>query len=190
MEAKINLAIFASGSGTNAENIVKYFQDHDKIHVSEIISNKEDAFVLSRAEKLGIPSSTFKKAEFRSSEFLDRLNNIDFIILAGFLWLVPEYLIEAFHDKIINIHPALLPKYGGKGMYGDRVHKAVVEAGEKESGITIHLVNKEYDKGEILFQAKCEVEESDTPESLAVKIHQLEYDHFPRVVEAFVLKRN
>lgn len=184
---KHRLAIFASGSGTNAENIAKYFQNHQDITVSEVFSNKKEAFVHERARKQGIPSSTFSKADFQKPEFVKKLQNADCIILAGFLWLIPEYLIQAFPDKIINIHPALLPKYGGKGMYGNHVHEAVVAAKEKESGITIHLVNKEYDKGRVLFQAKCEVSANDTAESLARKIHELEYAYFPKVIEDFIL---
>ncbi|MEP5611186.1 MAG: phosphoribosylglycinamide formyltransferase [Cyclobacteriaceae bacterium] len=186
-EGSISLAIFASGSGTNAENIARHFDGHLQIKVSEILSNKADAYVLQRAKNLGIKSSVFGRIEFASPNFLDRLQNVDFIILAGFLWLVPEFLIEAFPDKIINIHPALLPKYGGKGMYGSKVHKAVVAAKEKESGITIHLVNEEYDKGKILFQGKCSVEEEETSETLADKIHALESEHFPRVIEEYIL---
>ncbi|MEQ9466900.1 MAG: phosphoribosylglycinamide formyltransferase [Ekhidna sp.] len=182
----INLAIFASGSGTNAENIAKYFEERETVQVKEIFSNKKDAGVHSRAEKLGIPSSTFSKEQFQDSSFIKRLEDIDYIILAGFLWLVPPYLIKAFPNRIINIHPALLPKFGGKGMYGDKVHTAVIEKREKESGITIHLVNEEYDKGEILFQATCKVDEKDTPDSLAKKIHALEYEHFPRVIEEYI----
>lgn len=183
---KINIAIFASGSGTNAENIGNHFLDHDQIQVSQILSNKKDAYVLERAKKLSIPSSTFTKSEFNDAAFLDRLQLVDYIILAGFLWLIPEYLIKAFPNRIINIHPALLPKYGGKGMYGDHVHKAVIEAKEKESGITIHFVNEEYDKGKVLFHATCEVTETDSPDSLAQKIHALEQTHFARVIEEYI----
>lgn len=186
---RISIVILASGSGTNAENIANYFASNDYIQVSQILSNKKDAFVLERAKKLGIPSSTFSKTDFQNATFLDRIPEADYIILAGFLWLIPEYLIKAFPNKIINIHPALLPKYGGKGMYGSHVHKAVIEAKEKESGITIHLVNEEYDKGEILFQVKCNIDESDTPDSLAKKIHGLEHEHFPRVIEKYIKKR-
>jgi phosphoribosylglycinamide formyltransferase 1 len=185
----INLSIFASGSGSNAENIGNYFLHHSHIQVSQILSNRTDAFVLERAKKLNIPSSTFTRLEFKESGFLEKLEKADYIILAGFLWLIPNYLIKAFPEKIINIHPALLPKYGGKGMYGDHVHKAVIDAGEKESGITIHLVNEEYDKGQILFQAKCEVTADDTPESLAKKIHELEQEHFPKAIEEYILKQ-
>lgn len=187
MNKKMNLAILASGSGTNAENIIKYFSKHSAIQVKEVLSNKKEAYVHNRAKNLGIPSSAFSKSDFRDSSFLERLANVDYIILAGFLWLIPEYLINAFPNRIINIHPALLPKFGGKGMYGHHVHTAVIEAGERESGITIHLVNEEYDRGEVLFQAKCEIENGETAESLAKKIHQLEYDHFPKVIMNYIL---
>ncbi|SNS46843.1 formyltetrahydrofolate-dependent phosphoribosylglycinamide formyltransferase [Ekhidna lutea] len=187
MNKPINLAIFASGSGTNAENISKHFEDHDSIQVKEILSNRKSAGVHARAEKLEIPSATFSREQFNDPSFIKQLSDFDYIILAGFLWLIPRYLIKAFPNKIINIHPALLPKFGGKGMYGTNVHKAVIESGDKESGITIHLVNEEYDKGKILFQSKCEVAKNDTPESLAQKIHALEYEHFPKVIERVVL---
>lgn len=184
---KINIAIFASGSGTNAENIAIHFESHEFVRVKEILSNKKEAFVHQRAKKQGIPSRTFSREQFMDVSFRKTLIDIDYIILAGFLWLIPKYLIKAFPNKIINIHPALLPKYGGKGMYGDKVHQAVIDGGEKESGITIHLVNEEYDKGKVLFQAKCDVEANDTPESLAKKIHELEYEHFPKVIEGSML---
>jgi len=181
-----NLVIFASGSGSNAENLVNYFQDHSHIRVTEIVSNNPNAYVHQRANNLGVPSRTFSKEAFADVSFLKTLENVDYIILAGFLWLIPGYLVEAFPNKIINIHPALLPRYGGKGMYGEHVHKAVIKAKEKESGITIHLVNEVYDEGESLFQAKCSIEETDTPELLVEKIHQLEYTHFPEVVERYI----
>lgn len=187
--SNINLAILASGSGTNAENIGAYFSDHASIHVTQILSNKQDAGVHRRAKKLGIPSATFSREAFYDPSFIEQLKDVDYIILAGFLWLVPAYLIEAFPNKIINIHPALLPKYGGKGMYGNRVHEAVVAANESESGITIHLVNEQYDEGEVLFQVKCTVEPADTPEHVAKKIHELEYAHFPRVIEEYIQSR-
>ncbi|WP_425389696.1 phosphoribosylglycinamide formyltransferase [Ekhidna sp.] len=190
MSKQINLAIFASGSGTNAENIAKYFEDHEHIQVKEILSNKRDAFVHQRANDLDIPSCTFSREQFQDSSFIKRLEDIDYIILAGFLWLIPKFLIQSYKNRIINIHPALLPKHGGKGMYGGRVHKAVLEAREKKSGITIHLVNEEYDKGETLFQAECEVAKDDTPESLAEKIHKMEYEHFPRVIEEYIMSRS
>ena len=184
---KTNLAILASGSGTNAENIANYFESHDTIRVKAILSNKSNAYVHERAKNLDIPSRTFSMEQFRDTSFIKRLEGIDYIILAGFLRRIPKYLIQSFPNKIINIHPALLLKFGGKGMYGDYVHKAVIEAGEKESGITIHLVNEEYDKGEILFQIKCTIESEETPNSLAQKIHALEYKHFPDVIEQYIL---
>ncbi|MDU1889961.1 MAG: phosphoribosylglycinamide formyltransferase [Dysgonomonas sp.] len=182
----IRIAIFASGSGSNAENIAKHFENNKEVEIALIVSNKKDAFVHERAKKLHIESVTFPKSDFETTEnvltFLKE-RNIDFIVLAGFLLKVPQNLIDAYPEKIINIHPALLPKFGGKGMYGDNVHKAVVEAGEKESGITIHYVNENYDEGNIIFQAKCSVENSDTYEDVAKKVHTLEYMHFPIVIE-------
>ncbi|MBC6401090.1 MAG: phosphoribosylglycinamide formyltransferase [Ekhidna sp.] len=188
MTKKIRITIFASGSGTNAENIIKYFDSNDKVNIDDILSNKEDAYIHERAKNLGVRSRSFSKEAFKKSSFVEKLQKTDYIILAGFLWLIPKYLIQAFPNRIINIHPALLPKYGGKGMYGKHVHKAVIDAGEEESGITVHLVNEEYDKGEVLFQAKCNVEKEDTPDTLAQKIHQLEYKHFPKVIERYVME--
>lgn len=182
----INIAIFASGSGSNAENITNYFKDREGVSIKLIISNKGDAYVHKRAEKLGIKSLTFSKSSFENtSEVVDCLkkNQIDFIVLAGFLLKVPQNLIDAYPHKIVNIHPALLPKFGGKGMYGDNVHKAVVAAGETESGITIHYINENYDEGNIIFQAKCDVLPGDTYENVAEKVHQLEYVHFPKVID-------
>lgn len=184
-----NIAIFASGSGTNAENIVLYFKNHPGIRVSLILANKPDAYVLERAEKLEIPSFVFSRKDFYDTPLiLDLLlnNKIDFIVLAGFLWFVPEYLIKAFPKKIVNIHPALLPKHGGKGMYGDKVHQAVIAEGDSETGITIHFVNDHYDEGEIIFQDSFPVLPDDTPETIAHKVHQLEYLHFPRVIEKVI----
>lgn len=185
----INIAVFASGSGSNAENIVRYFAGNNVISVKLIVSNKIDAYVHERAKRLGVKSVTFSKADFENGDALLlylKNNEIDFIVLAGFLLKVSETLIKAYPDKIINIHPALLPEYGGRGMYGDRVHKAVVEAGETESGITVHYVNENYDEGNIIFQAKCEVQPSDNFEDVATKVHELEYLHFPKVIEAVV----
>lgn len=182
----INIAIFASGSGTNAENIANYFKNSPNVNVALIVSNKKDAFVHERAKNLGIESVTFLKNDFENTDnVVDCLKKkgIDFIVLAGFLLKVPENLLRAYPSKIVNIHPALLPKYGGKGMYGDAVHKAVVEAGETESGITIHYVNENYDEGAIIFQAKCAVSENDTYEDVAKKVHTLEYMHFPIIIE-------
>jgi Folate-dependent phosphoribosylglycinamide formyltransferase PurN len=180
------IAIFASGSGSNAENIVTYFDSNPEFEFPLIISNKIDAFVHERAKKLKIPSFTFSKNEFEDGILIvDLLKKyeIDGIVLAGFLLKVPKSILEAFPNKIINIHPALLPKYGGKGMYGDRVHTAVHAAGEKTSGITIHYVNENYDEGNIIFQAECELNSADTPHSIAEKVHNLEYEWFPKIVE-------
>lgn len=187
----VNIAIFASGSGSNAENIVRYFKSHPSISVSLILTNKADAFVIERARKLDIPSMVFSKKEMNETNLVLNLlkeNKIDWIILAGFLLKVPDNIIAAFPDRILNIHPALLPKYGGKGMYGSRVHEAVVAAGEKESGITIHLVNDHYDEGQIVFQASCPVLASDSADDVAAKVHALEYEHFPRVIEDIITR--
>jgi len=182
------IAIFASGSGSNAENIVNYFSNNKNICVDIIITNKKDAFVIERANKLKIESRYFAKEDFYNSIVLEFLikRQIDFIILAGFMILVPQEIIANFNNKILNIHPALLPKYGGKGMYGNNVHKAVLDNKEKNSGITIHLVNEKYDDGNIIFQANCEVNPNDTFESLAQKIHQLEHKHFPQVINNYI----
>ena len=189
----INIAIFASGNGTNAEQLMKFFDHHESIHVSRILTNKKDAFVIQRAKKYNVPVSVFSRDDLYSNgkvmEILT-LDNIQFIVLAGFLWLVPKELIRNFNGKIINIHPALLPKFGGKGMYGDNIHRAVIESGEKESGITIHFIDEEYDRGGILFQASCPVKPGDTPESLAERIHSLEYTYFPVIVQKTILKNN
>lgn len=185
----VNIAIFASGSGSNAENISNYFKDKDGVSIRLIISNKVDAFVHKRAEVLGIKSVTFSKDSFENSDLvLDCLkeNKINFIVLAGFLLKVPQNLIDAYPQRIINIHPALLPKFGGKGMYGDNVHKAVVAAREPESGITIHYINENYDEGAIIFQARCDVLPDDTYQDVAEKVHQLEYLHFPPVINSVI----
>jgi len=180
------IAVFASGSGTNAENIALYFKDHKYIKVALILTNKADAYVLKRAEKLGIPAVTFSRDDlYRYNNVTNLLLNkgIDFIVLAGFLWLVPSGLIRSYPNRIVNIHPALLPQYGGKGMYGNRVHRAVYENGEKESGITIHYVNENYDEGQIIHQAKFPIEEGDGPQEIAKKAHELEYQEYPRIIE-------
>jgi len=189
--AAMNIAIFASGSGSNAENIIKYFSGNNNVKFKLILTNKEDAYVIQRAINLNVPHLVFSNKELKEhSGVLKTLqnNDIDLIILAGFLLLVPDFIIDAYTNKIINIHPALLPKFGGKGMYGMNVHQAVIEAKEKESGITIHYVDKIYDNGAIIFQAKCDVSNEDTPESLAEKIHQLEYKYFPAVVDELIKK--
>lgn len=178
------IAIFASGSGTNAQNIIKYFANNKGIIIDSIYSNNKNAFVLERAKSFQIPTYLITRENFyKNREIADilTLREIDLIVLAGFLWLVPDYLIRQY--KIINIHPALLPKYGGKGMYGMIVHEAVVNNKESESGITIHYVNENYDEGEIIFQASCKLYPSDTPEKVAEKVHKLEYKYFPGVIE-------
>lgn len=180
------IAIFASGSGSNAENIYDYFKGNDRVEISLILTNNSTAKVIERANRLAIPFEIFDRETFyQTTKIVDLLKSkyIDLIVLAGFLWLIPEQLVKSFPDRIINIHPALLPKYGGKGMYGDRVHESVISNGEKESGITIHFVNEKYDEGNIIFQAKCEVSSSDNASDLAQKIHALEYQYFPIVIE-------
>jgi phosphoribosylglycinamide formyltransferase-1 len=186
-----NIAILASGTGTNAENIIKYFSNKNTAKVSLVLSNKRQAMVLKRAEAHNIRTVFFEHKEFYVTGKVLRyllLYKIDFIVLAGFLWLVPENILEQYNERIINIHPALLPAYGGKGMYGEVVHKAVIASHDKESGISIHYVNKLYDGGDIIFQARCKVDPSDTPASLAVKIHALEYLHYPKVIEDLIVK--
>lgn len=181
-----NIAIFASGEGTNAQNIIDYFKSSTKINIALVVSNKPSANVLNRAKKEGVATLIIARdAFFKSDEVIKLLRsaNIDLIVLAGFLWMIPENLIQAFPNKIINIHPSLLPKFGGKGMYGMHVHQAVVEAKEKESGITIHYVNAHYDEGKIIAQHACIVTEIDTPDTLAKKIHQLETEFFPQAIE-------
>ena len=183
------LAIFASGSGSNAQRIAEYFKDNPHVEVACILSNRADAFVLERARMLGIPSELFSRADLYDSERVSGLlqaYSATFIVLAGFLWKLPDSLLEAYPNRILNIHPALLPKYGGKGMFGNHVHKAVVENRDTETGITIHKVNDCYDEGEILFQARCEVLSSDTPEQVAVKVHALEYQWFPVIIDRYL----
>ena len=183
---KQNIAIFLSGTGSNARAICTYFQNHPYINVGLLLSNKVNSGAKAIGETYNIPYLIFNKDEFCNSELLlPKLNqhHITTIVLAGFLWLIPEYLLEAFPDRIINIHPALLPKYGGKGMHGIHVHEAVCKNKEKESGITIHYVNEHFDEGKHIFQATCSVEPTDTPDSLAAKIHVLEHTHFAKVIE-------
>ena len=184
----IHLAIFASGSGTNAQKIMEYFEFDEEVTVSAVFSNNPQAHVLTRAEDFGIPTETFYKAQFGSGDFSRKLDQhqVDFIVLAGFLWKVPEHLLLAFPDKIINIHPSLLPRHGGQGMYGDRVHESVLLSDDKKSGITVHLVNEIYDEGRVLFQAECDVLKGDTSQSLATRVHLLEHAHFPRVIQEYV----
>jgi phosphoribosylglycinamide formyltransferase-1 len=184
------IAVFASGSGTNAESIVNYFSDSKIAFVDLILSENPNAFVLKRAERLKIDSHLFKIDQLFDGTVTNLLlrRGIDFIVLAGFLKLIPNSLVSAFRDRIVNIHPALLPKYGGKGMYGMKVHSAVLSAGESESGITIHLVNENYDEGSIVFQATCPVMSCDKPETLAERIHSLEHEHYPIVIERLISK--
>jgi phosphoribosylglycinamide formyltransferase-1 len=183
------MAVFASGSGTNAENLIEHFNKTFDKRVVMVLSNNAEAYVLKRAEHLGVPTEVFTRQELREGKVLRRLlgNDIDFVVLAGFLWLVPQNIIDAYRNRIVNIHPALLPKYGGKGMYGHHVHEAVLANGDKESGITIHYVNEKYDSGDIIFQARCPVMPDDTPGTLQQRVHALEYEHFPRVVEMLIV---
>ena len=180
----------ASGSGTNAENIIRYFSNKKTAKVKLVLSNRREALVMKRAEALDVKALFFDYGDFYTSgKVLDILieESIDFIVLAGFLWLVPENILERFKGRIVNIHPALLPRYGGKGMYGDRVHKAVLENNDPESGITIHYVNKNYDEGDIVFQVRCRVVKGDTIESLAGRVHQLEYEYYPGIIEKLII---
>ena len=185
------IAIFASGSGSNAENIVEYFKESTDVSVSLIVCNKADAFVLERAKRLGIPSKVVTGKEMREQDTVMALMNeygIDFIVLAGYLLLIPKYLVDAYPNAIVNIHPALIPLHCGKGMYGDRVHEDVIASGDTQSGITIHYVNEFFDNGDIIFQATCPVEPGDTAHDVATKVHALEYAHFPRVIAETVAK--
>lgn len=184
-----NIAIFASGSGSNAENIIHYFEGRNDIKVSLILTNNPTAHVIERGKKLGIPVITFTKSEFNQTTIIQQILNdaeINYIVLAGFLLLVPKNIIDKYEGHIVNIHPALLPKHCGRGMYGDNVHRSVKEAGEKESGITIHHVNEKFDCGDIIFQATCEVLDSDTPDDIANKVHTLEYQYFPEVIDQHI----
>ena len=188
----MNVAIFASGTGSNAAKIIDYFQDHSTIRIALIVSNRKDAGVLEIAKTHQIPTLIISRASFyRSNQILFDLakSHIDFIILAGFLLLIPAYLIQSFPNKIINIHPALLPKYGGKGMYGMHVHEAVKAAGELESGITIHFVNEQYDAGAIIFQISCPILTEDDPTTIRNKVLKLEHKYFPEIAEKVMLKQ-
>ncbi len=184
----INIVILASGSGTNAEALIRHFSHSGNIKISGVLSNKPNAYVLERAISHNIANERFNRETFQSTSFIKILEKYrpDYIVLAGFLWQMPEIIVQKYADRIINIHPSLLPNYGGKGMYGRHVHEAVIANQEKLSGITIHLVNEAYDKGRILFQASCDIESGDTPETLAAKIHKLEHAHFPKVVQDYI----
>jgi phosphoribosylglycinamide formyltransferase-1 len=187
--AKTRIAVFASGTGSNAQKLIEYFRDSPIAMVALVVCNKPGAGVLAIAEKEGIPTLLIEKETFfRGDAYLPRLKEagVGFIVLAGFLWKIPQALIDAYPKRIVNIHPALLPKFGGKGMYGQYVHEAVLQAGEMETGITIHYVDEHYDNGDIIFQTACPILEGDTPESIANRIHQLEHLHYPKVVEETV----
>ncbi|KEQ30110.1 phosphoribosylglycinamide formyltransferase [Pedobacter antarcticus] len=190
---KKRIAIFASGSGSNAQKIMELFKNNSDAEIAIVLTNNPDAYVLQRADNFEIPTHIFDKREFReTSTIVDLLQNldIDLIVLAGFLWLIPKQLIAAYPGRIINIHPALLPKFGGKGMYGDHVHKAVMEAGESEGGITIHYVDENYDEGEFIYQAKYKIDKNDNLEMIKFKGQQLEHQHYPRIVESILKKIN
>jgi phosphoribosylglycinamide formyltransferase 1 len=190
---KKNIVIFASGSGSNAQRLLEHFENHPSIRVAALFSNNPKAYALKRAETYHVPALLFSRDEFyNSAKVVEQVKqfNPDLIVLAGFLWLVPQSLLHAFPDKIINIHPALLPKYGGKGMHGLHVHAAVLEAGEDQSGITIHRINEEYDKGEFILQECCPVYSEDTPEELASRVLQLEHKYLPLIVEKLLLDKD
>ena len=185
------IAIFASGSGSNAQRIMEHFKRHKEMEVAIVLSNRADSYVLQRADNFEIPTHVFSKEELYDSATILKLLknlNIDIIVLAGFLWLIPENIIRQYPKRIINIHPALLPKYGGKGMYGDIIHETVIAHHDHETGITIHYVNETFDEGEIIYQNKCLVENTDTTEKLAYKVHQLEHLHYPRIIEDLLKK--
>ena len=186
----MNVAIFASGNGSNFQRITEYFADNKDINIALMVCNNPNAYVFERAKQLNIPTLLIDKATLKDQNaMLSNLEkyDIEFIILAGFLWLIPEYLTKRYQGMMVNIHPALLPKFGGKGMYGMHVHEAVISSQAKESGITIHYVNKKYDAGQIIAQIKCTISEGETAESLAEKIHQLEYEYYPKVLEKIIV---
>ncbi len=186
-----NIAIFASGNGSNAERIIKYFDDSPTAQVNVVFTNNNKAGVIKRAHSLFVDVQLLSRDDFTNTKRLLKIieqYNTNLIVLAGFMWLVPDALIRNYPNKIINIHPALLPNYGGKGMYGMRVHEAVISAGDSKSGITIHKVNRNYDDGQIIFQMEVGIDANDTPDSLAEKIHMLEYEYFPEVIENFLLE--
>jgi phosphoribosylglycinamide formyltransferase-1 len=179
------LSIFVSGNGTNLQRIAEYFANTPEVEIANVVCNNPKAYSIERAKNLGIPLRMITKQDFHSEAFVQEIQSldVDLIVLAGFLWKVPEALIKAFPKRIVNIHPALLPKYGGKGFYGEHVHEAVVAAKETQSGITIHYVNELYDSGEVILQARVSLDENETPDSLAAKIHQLEQAYFPVAIE-------
>ena len=185
------IAILASGEGTNAERIIRYFAAHPTVKVVVVITNKAEAGVIRRAENLGIPVEFLPASAFKEGKATDVLRHYetDFVVLAGFLLRIPDDMLVEYPDRIVNIHPSLLPKFGGKGMYGSRVHEAVLEAKEQESGITIHYINEHYDEWAIILQAKCPVIKGDTPDTLANRVHQLEYEHYPAVIERLLSEK-
>lgn len=186
----INVAIFVSGSGTNCENLIRYFKDSNKVNISLVLSNRANAYALERARKLGVPTTVVMKKDFNNPDILLPLlkqHGIDFIVLAGFLLIIPDWLITLYDHRMINLHPALLPKYGGKGMYGHHVHEAIKVAGEKETGMTVHWVNPVCDGGEIIAQYSTPLSPDDTPDDIAAKEHELEMKYFPKVIESLLL---
>jgi phosphoribosylglycinamide formyltransferase-1 len=187
------IAIFASGAGSNAKNIIQYFGTNPEVTVVAVLTNNPNAKVLDAAAELGVATLVFSREEFYKTHKINQFlgdQHVDLIVLAGFLWLVPQHLVHDYPRRIINIHPALLPKFGGKGMFGNHVHEAVKASGAEESGITIHFVNEKYDEGDILFQTTCKVSNEDTPETIAAKVHQLEYEYYPKVIEQLLLLQN
>jgi len=189
MSQKFRIAIFASGNGTNAEAIIKYFKDHPLIKIELVLTNNPNALVLERAKKFAVPTKIFNREEFSSDEVVKWLREygITHVVLAGFLWLIPTSLLKSYPNEIINIHPALLPKFGGKGMYGMKIHELIRSLNETETGITIHLINEKYDEGPILYQGRCQVASTDTPKDIANKVHQMEYANYPLVIEQWIL---
>lgn len=185
------IAIFASGSGSNAQRIMEHFKRNKEMEVALVLCNKPDAYVLQRADNFEVPTHVFTREELYHTNSIDNLMRnleIDLIVLAGFMWLIPERIIQAYPKRIINIHPALLPKFGGEGMYGRKVHEAVLASGDAETGISIHYVNEKFDEGEIIYQSKCSIEKQDDVEKLAYKVHQLEHQHYPKIIEDLLKK--
>lgn len=185
------IAIFASGSGSNAQRIMEHFKRNKEMEVALVLCNKPDAYVLQRADNFEVPTHVFTKEELYHTNSIDNLLKnleIDLIVLAGFMWLIPERLITNYQKRIINIHPALLPKFGGEGMYGRKVHEAVLNSGETETGISIHYVNENFDEGEIIYQSRCIIDKNDDAEKLAYKVHQLEHQHYPKIIEDLLKK--
>ena len=185
------IAIFASGSGSNAQRIMEHFKRNKEMEVALVLCNKPDAYVLQRADNFEVPTHIFNKEELYHTNSIDNLMKnleIDLIVLAGFMWLIPERIIQAYSKRIVNIHPALLPKFGGEGMYGKKVHEAVLQSGDTETGISIHYVNEQFDEGEIIYQSRCLIDTNDDAEKLAYKVHQLEHQHYPKIIEDLLKK--